>query len=315
MIVIFGKGKVGNGIAHLARLLNLPHVLMDDSDMDPVLLAQADTILVSPGVKQSHSIYQDYAPKIQSELNFLGSVLPTMGFSVPPTWIGITATNGKSTSTWLSYNIFAKLFPSKKVWITGNFDIPVSEVLATILEDGMLHEDHIFVVECSSFMLYGLSNFSFDFGVFLNIARDHLDWHRDWEEYLTSKFNLLKATKTLCITSQHLYDQLDSLTQARAKVFVPLYNLSHTQFLGAHNQENFAAIDMLVHAYAETHHLPVDDAQLATIISEIPPLDHRLKLLRNVDGVAFYDDGICTSSQALHAALDAFYQPLVLLAG
>jgi UDP-N-acetylmuramoylalanine-D-glutamate ligase len=58
-------------------------------------------------------------------------------------------------------------------------------------------------------MLYGLENFVFDYGLLLNIARDHLDRHKDWEEYRESKFNLLKATRTACIVSHRMYQQLD----------------------------------------------------------------------------------------------------------
>ena len=177
MIVIFGKWKVGTWLSHLLTELSLPHVLMDDTDLDFQVLADAETILISPGVKQSHLIYTNYSAKIKSELNFLWSLLPRLGFTIPPTWIWITATNGKSTTTWITYYLFKECFPDTHVWITWNFDVPVSEVLTTIIKNKRFHHQHIFVVECSSFMLYGLESFSFDYGVLLNIARDHLDWH------------------------------------------------------------------------------------------------------------------------------------------
>lgn len=314
MIVIFGKGKVGNWISHLLTVLNTPHVLMDDQDLDPSILNQAEFVLVSPGIKQSHVVYQQYWAKIKSELNFLASILPSIGFVKKPTWIGITATNGKSTTTWIVYSLLKNLLPKTNVWITGNFDIPVSEILATIIENKQLDQEHIFVVECSSFMLYGLQNFVFDYGLFLNIATDHLDWHRDRDEYIASKFNLLKNTAKKALTSQHLYDQLDLQTQQHTKVFTPIFDLSKTQFLGSHNQENFAAATMLIQTYFDDHELVLDQEKLGHFVYDVVPLDHRLKLLRTVGWVAFYDDGISTSSQALHAALDAFYQPLVLLA-
>ncbi len=108
---------------------------------------------------------------------------------------------------------------------------------------------------------------------------------------------------------------MDLQTQVRSKPFLPVFDLSYTQFLWAHNQENFAAANLLIHTYFADHNLTIDDFQLSQILSDIPPLDHRLKLLRTVDWVDFYDDGICTSSHSLHAALDAFYSPLILLAG
>jgi len=315
MIIIFGKWKVGNGLAHLLSLLNMSYILMDDHDFDLSLLTQADTILVSPGVKQSHRIYTDYAAKIQSELNFLWSIVPSIGFANPPVWVWITATNGKSTTTWITYCLFKQMLPNVHVWITWNFDIPISEQLATIIENNQLDGHHIFVVESSSFMLYGLQNFMFDYTIFLNIARDHLDWHRDWAEYKWSKFNLLKNTRKIAITAQHLYNELDGITKQHVKVFSPIFELSQTKFLWAHNQENFAAATLLIETYFSDYNLPFDFAYFAQCLHSIAPLDHRLKLLRTIHDINIYDDGICTSSQALHAALDSFYQPLVLIAG
>jgi UDP-N-acetylmuramoylalanine-D-glutamate ligase len=88
--------------------------------------------LVSPGIKQSHHIYQKYSQRIISELQFLSTLLPRIGLK-NTTWIGITATNGKSTTTWVTYQVFERCF-QKNVWITGNFDVPVSETLAQIIE-------------------------------------------------------------------------------------------------------------------------------------------------------------------------------------
>lgn len=315
MIVIFGKWKVGNWIAHLLHVLSIPYSLMDDQDIDFNLLDTCDTILVSPGIKQSHVIYEKYPSKVQSELNFLGFLLPSLGFLSKPIWIGITATNGKSTTTWIVYSLFKHFFPQKHVWLTWNFDVPVSEVLATIIENNQLSKDHVFVVECSSFMLYKLQTFLFDYGILLNIARDHLDRHKDWEEYRDSKFNLIRSVSKFAITSQLLYDQLPRQDQSHTKVFTPYFDLSATQFLWIHNQENFAAAQLLLETYFSDIHLSLDQTFLARYISEIPPLDHRLKLLRVIWSVRFYDDGICTSSQALHAALGAFNQKLILLAG
>jgi UDP-N-acetylmuramoylalanine-D-glutamate ligase len=91
---------------------------MDDEDFDTHILAEAETILISPGIKQSHLVYTNYASKIKSELNFLGSLLPSIGFATMPSWIGVTATNGKSTTTWIGYLLLKQLFPNRHVWIT-----------------------------------------------------------------------------------------------------------------------------------------------------------------------------------------------------
>jgi len=71
----------------------------------------------------------------------------------------------------------------------------LSEVLSEIIEKKLLNQEHIFVIEASSFMLYKLENFVFDYSILLNIAVDHLDWHKDLEEYRDSKINILRNVK------------------------------------------------------------------------------------------------------------------------
>lgn len=181
---------------------------MDDQDIDTSILGNAEVILVSPGIKQSHLIYQNYSQKIQSELQFLSGLLSEIGIK-NTTRIGITATNGKSTTTWITYQVLKKMFPEKNVWITGNFDISVSEILAQIVDQNLQEQEHIFVVECSSFMLYGLRDFSFDYSILLNIAKDHLDWHKDFDEYQESKLTLLRRTSEAFFVPASSWNLLD----------------------------------------------------------------------------------------------------------
>jgi UDP-N-acetylmuramoylalanine--D-glutamate ligase len=107
------------------------------------------------------------------------------------------------------------MFPQKNVWITGNFDVSVSETLAQIIEQNKQSEEYIFVVECSSFMLYGLRDFVFDYSILLNIAKDHLDWHKDFDEYQESKLTLLRRTKDAFFVPASSRSLLDNLLAPR----------------------------------------------------------------------------------------------------
>jgi len=314
MIVIYWKGKVWLWISNLLNILQKKYILMDDWDIDQWILQQADVILVSPWVKQSHMIYELYKEKIKSELNFLWDILPDLGLK-NAIWFGITATNWKSTTTWVLYNILKWLLPNRNIWITGNFDVPISQTLANILEKKTQDQEHIFVVECSSFMLYELNNFVFDYSILLNIARDHLDWHKDWDEYRDSKLNLLKHTRKLSVTNKEFYDHVDQETKNHSKIFDRNFDLSKTKFLGKHNQENLSATQAVLQWYFELESLLWDKDKFANVLQNLEPLKHRLNTLREIDWIKIYDDGICTSSQALAAGLDAFDQKLVLIAG
>ncbi len=316
MIVVFGKGKVGNGVSHLLSLLDISYVLMDDQDLDDTILAQAETILVSPGIKQSHHIYHNYSQKIQSELQFLSGLLPSIGLK-NATRIGITATNGKSTTTWVTYQVFKTMFPEKNVWITGNFDVPVSESLAQIIEQKKQEEEHIFVVECSSFMLFNLRDFHFDYSILLNIARDHLDWHKDFDEYQESKLTLLRHTKDAFFVPASSWSLLDELLSSRGTKVEEKFDLGPTKFVWFHNKINLSVVESLILHYCKKSgwdpHLA--QSRFIEVVSWVQPLPHRLGLLREIDGIKIYDDGICTSAHSLAAALSSFEEKVILIAG
>lgn len=315
MIVVFGKGKVGSGVTHLLSLLDIEHVIMDDQDLDDEILSQADVILVSPGIKQSHYVHQNYAKSIQSELQFLAGLLPKINLP-KTTWIGITATNGKSTTTWVTYKVLKDMFPQKNVWITGNFDAPVSESLAQIIEQNKQSEEHIFVVECSSFMLYGLRDFNFDYSILLNVARDHLDWHKDFDEYQESKLTLLRRTKGAFFVPASSREVLDDSLKNRGTKVEESFDLSETKFIGRHNQINLSVIRDLIFEYSQNCWLSLENIKNSffEIIKKVEPLPHRLWLIREINWIKIYDDGICTSSHSLAAALSSFEEKVVLIA-
>jgi UDP-N-acetylmuramoylalanine--D-glutamate ligase len=87
--------------------------------------------------------------------------------------------------------------------------------LAQIIEKNQQNKGHIFVVECSSFMLYGLRDFVFDYGILLNIAKDHLDWHKDFDEYQESKLTLLRRTSKAFFVPASSWSILDNLLSNR----------------------------------------------------------------------------------------------------
>jgi UDP-N-acetylmuramoylalanine-D-glutamate ligase len=148
MIVVYGKWKVWDGLHALLTYVDIEHVLMDDADRNDVLLKNADFVVISPGIKPSHDVYVLYWKKILSELSYLGLLMKTL--TLPKiTFIGITWTNGKSTASWIMYQALEKLLPSSQIWLTGNFAIPLSQTLLSIMQDTEKKE-HICVVETSS---------------------------------------------------------------------------------------------------------------------------------------------------------------------
>lgn len=309
MIVIYGKWKVGKWLHDLLTHVDIDHALMDDMDRDDMMLKNAEYIVMSPGIKPSHDVYALYWEKILSELSYLGIIMKTLMLP-KATFIGITWTNGKSTTSWIMYQALQKLFPTKGVWLTGNFDIPLSQTLLSIMKDWS-DKEHICVVETSSFMLYKLKDFTFDYSIWLNIARDHLDRHLTMEAYTYAKMAICIHTRKWFI-GQWLFDLLPDEAKVYNTPIDPIYDISYTNFLWKHNMENIAAVISCI------THIAIDrwvSLNIKEIFPNIVPLPHRIQTIKTIDGIRIVDDGIGTSAQSLLAALDAMDDRCVLIVG
>jgi UDP-N-acetylmuramoylalanine--D-glutamate ligase len=327
MIVVFGKGKVWNGLNKLLNKLEIENVIMDDQDWNDDILSKSDKIICSPGIKQDHNLYLKYSDKVFSELNFLWEIIKELWLEEYLEIIGVTWTNGKSTSVHIMYNlfkwIFEKLNIKTNVYLSWNFWTPLSETLCEII-DAWKDQKHLIVLEVSSFMLYKLNNFGFDYGILTNLWVDHLDWHKDIDEYFDSKFKLIDYTKKYAVTdksSLELYKKRQwrndnkIYEHMRIEKYQKHFDLEKTNFLWEYNKWNWNAIYKVIWEYFDDNRLDLDDEIFLEIAKNIEPLDHRMKMVKKIDEIKIYDDGICTSSQALAAALSCFDEKIILIAG
>lgn len=327
MIVIFGKGKVWNSLSKLLDKLELENVIMDDEDWNKNILSSCEKIISSPGIKQDHKLYQNYWNKVFSELNFLWSIIKDLWLSQSLEFIWVTGTNGKSTSVHVMYNllkwIFEKLKIKIKVHLSWNFWTPLSETLCEII-DGWKNQKHLIVLEVSSFMLYRLNNFSFDYSILTNLWVDHLDWHTDLDEYFDSKFKLIDYTTKYCVTNKDSMDKYDIrqwdtdnkiYKNVRIEEYEREFDLDKTKFLWDHNKWNWNAIYKIIYEYFSDKWRKRDEQIFWDIANNIEPLEHRMRKVKELNGINIYDDAICTSSQALDAALGCFDGKIILIAG
>lgn len=313
MIVMYGKGKVGESVVALCTYMGLPVILMDDADKNEDILIKAQYIVVTPGIKQSHPIYRQFSEKVLSELDFLTVHKDRFSFWDNAIYIGITGTNGKSTTSYVLDCILSRHFstrPDFKCWLGGNFSAPLSSLFLKILQDKLEEKRHIFVIESSSFMLAHTHIFRYAYWVFLNIAVDHLDWHMTMENYTLAKENILRLS-----TQSFISDSVVPLLSQRYQnlyVFDAYPTLENTHFLGKHNQQNLWAAYAVYSALCKDLHLPEQD--FIVLLQDIYPLAHRLSPIKTIGDVTIIDDGICTSAAACMAALEAMNKKCVLIA-
>ncbi len=243
--------------------------------------------------------------------------------------VAITGTDGKTTTTTIISEMLKK--SGKKVHMGGN----IGRALLPIIED--ISEDDIVVAELSSFQLISMRK-SPDIAVVTNIYPDHLNVHKDMDEYVGAKKNLLIHQNAFSRTVLNLDNEgtkaLASLSRGELCFFSRLETVYNGSFLdddgylcyskqgevtklfhkddiripGLHNVENYlAAISALYDK--------VDAATMRDTALSFGGVEHRIEFVRELDGVKYYNDSIATSPASVIAGLNAFKQKLIVIAG
>src|SRR5581483_551750 len=188
--------------------------------------------------------------------------------------VGVTGTNGKTTTTELLGAIFRAA--GRDVEVAGNVGRPLTAVAEAIAPGASV------VCELSSFQLEDVHEFACDVAVLLNLEPDHLDRHGSFEAYRAAKLRIFE--------------------RARAKIVPRGLGLEGTEFAaddelpaepalpGAHNRENAAAA-------------------IAEALRTFPGVAHRLELVRELDGVRYVNDSKATNAAAARRAVAAYDAP------
>jgi UDP-N-acetylmuramoylalanine--D-glutamate ligase len=316
-ILIYGRGKVGLSLEKFCQKIVQPYTICDDSDA-PADLEQFDSIIPSPGISSSHPVYD--TGKIVSELDFLFSFVPK-GFQIH----AVTGTDGKSTTSWILYHFLRDGFNDVPVYLGGNFGTPFADIVSEIM-DREEKSGHI-VLEVSSFMAYHLEKFAITSSILTNLHPDHLDWHRDINEYVNAKLNLLGHTKNIILYPESALQLAptianfplesiqmsnditvnDGLMEMSKGVFM---DISDRQLYGNHNLRN------IFFAASLAMSLGLTPKTLSSILPNVSALPHRLQKVSGHDGKIWIDDSKSTTAQSLFAALSAFSpQKVSLIAG
>lgn len=286
---------------------------------------QQDLIIPSPGVPADAPLLQAARTKgvaIWSEIEFAYRFRQGK-------WIGITGSNGKTTTTSLVAHILRSAsFPTI---LAGNIGTPLISCV-----ERMTH-DTVTVVELSSFQLELIQDFRTDISVFLNLTPDHLDRHHSMELYSKAKarifenqreddFAILNAddpnTTPLAPTRPHVYwfsrkqraaqgaflRGDDIVFRANGKEEVVLRR-EEVPLPGAHNLENALA------AIAAARIAGASAKAIADGVRSFTGVEHRLEFVREINGVRYYNDSKATNVDATLKALDAFPGRILVILG
>jgi len=242
----------------------------------------------------------------------------------PAKTIGVTGTKGKGTTSTLIYQILKRA--GKKVFLAGNIGEPMLTLLPKLDKKSWV------VLELSSFQLQDLGK-SPHIAVVLFITSEHLDYHSSAEEYIQAKANLVrwqrKSDFAALNADNDSSSSFASLTPAKVYYFsrqkkvdgafvkdgqIYLFDkligsTSNLQILGIHNWENICA------ACIAAFLAGADLNSIKKVVFSFKGLEHRLEFVKEIGGVKFYNDSFSTTPETTIAAIKAFSQPIILIAG
>ncbi len=230
--------------------------------------------------------------------------------------IGVTGTKGKGTTASLIATILKAA--GKKVWLIGNIGKPALDIL-----DSVQPED-IVVYELSSFQLWDL-NKSPHIAVVLMVEPEHLDVHADFDEYVRAKSNITlhqsekdrviyfaKNEVSEKIAKQSKGQKIPYQVQEGSEILFQgrtLLRKDEVGLRGEHNLENIYAALYAVKEFTE------DTDTIKSALVNFKGLPHRLEEIGEKDGVLYVDDSFSSAPPSLKAAIAAFTQPVILIAG
>lgn len=242
--------------------------------------------------------------------------------------VGVTGSDGKTTTTSLINAILKKA--GYNTFLGGNIGTP----LFTKLPD--MRPEDILVLELSSFQLMGME-ISPDIAVITNITPNHLNIHKDYEEYIEAKKNIFKYQdekgvlvlnydneitrncekeangKVIFFSSKNKLDNgyivdEDVIKECEDKIRKHILNVEDVILRGNHNYQNIAT------AIAATSSL-VDIDTIVEAVKEFKPVEHRIEFIRELDGVKWYNDSASSSPSRTLSGINAFKEDIILIAG
>jgi UDP-N-acetylmuramoylalanine--D-glutamate ligase len=281
-----------------------------------------DYVVPSPGVPQDNVLLKQ---AVARAIPVLSEIELACRFFPAPI-VAITGTNGKSTTTTLIGEMLKA--SGKRTFIGGNLGTPFVGSLDQSWDWGVL--------EISSFQLEWISEFRPRVAVMLNVTEDHLDRYRSFADYGAAKERIFQAQTGADAAILNRDDPLVWPMRHRIKARVTSFGFSETstgvfpagaeiiwrdsdreerfslrraRLQGVHNLENMMA------GIAAAKCAGVDNAVIQETLENFSGLEHRLELVREKDGVRYYNDSKGTNVGAVVKSLASFTEPVILLAG
>jgi len=347
-IAILGAGESGVGAAVLAKKNNFNVFVSDNGQIKQEyknvllqhdikfeegrhsnnLILDADEVIKSPGIPDNSAVIQEIRKKgipVISEIEFAARYTQAKK-------ICITGSNGKTTTTLLTYHILKKA--GYKVGLAGNvgnsFALQVAE-----------NDFDYYVLEISSFQLDGMYSFKADIAVLMNITPDHLDrYDNNFMNYADSKFRIVQNQTTADALIYCFDDEVIVTELAKRNVQSKLYPFSiQKSFVGEgayikekeliiNIKENITSMRLDELALQGKHNaynsmaagiasrlLEIRKETIKQCLSDFQNIEHRLERVANIHGIEFINDSKATNVNSTWYALESMQKPVIWIVG
>ena len=291
---------------------------------DDLLDNTFDYLIKNPGVPIDHKYVlkaRELGIEVINEVEMAYRLLPK---SV--SMIGITGTNGKTTTTTLTYEIMHKAY-GDKVHLAGNIGYPLSSILESV------KEDDIIVIECSCQQGENFKEFHPHVGICTNFTEAHIDFMKTYEHYKETKSRMFysQSESDIAILNHDNNDVLNEMKNIKSikKYFSSkddidgchlvddniyyydelVMNINDIKIKGMHNVENVMAAIMAVKEYNVSNEI------IKEVVSNFRGVEHRLEYVDTVTGVEYYNDTEATNIKCTQIALSSFKQPTIIFLG
>lgn len=308
--------------------LNENNVEIVGQDMD-VFERDFDFVVKNPGVPYRSPMMQ----KLQERnIPVITEIELAYQVAKPQHYIAITGTNGKTTTSTLTYEILRRAFPGK-AHLCGNIGIPLCEI---VMENGLMEEGgHYIALEISNFQLVNIDKFRPEVATIINLTPDHIDFMGSLDNYYKSKTEVyrnmagndvfllnaddpvvkeytdrypVKCAKESFSTDSQSADCIakDGYLEIKGEKIIPLNAI---KIVGKHNLQN------VMIAVSAAKAIGISNDVILEAVSSFKGVEHRIEFVREIDGVKYYNDSKGTNTDATITALKAFDRGVILLVG
>lgn len=352
-VLIVGMAKSGIAAVNLLNKKNINYSIYDNKNLNQIEILKNENLILTNAENlyfgdDTKKILNDLnlfdlivlSPVINPELDFLKkakeSNIKIIGefelgyiFSKSKNFIGITGTNGKTTTTMLTYEIFKDNF--NDVRLVGNIGNPICN---EVINDD---ENTIYICEISSYQLETLQKFKFKIAAITNITPDHLDRHKTFENYKNIKFKIRKhlendnfiiniddeiIKKEIEHNEKNNYTTISTINYANyflnnnilyklidKNEYLEILNINDMKIFGNHNIQNTLI------AIAISDIMGINLNKIKNTVVNFMGVEHRIEYVGEYKSNYYYNDSKATNPESTIVAIKSMKLPTILLCG